>query len=258
MSNQNYDTLTIRDLTKLVEKTTGQVEDTSFALKAKTNRLTQLKNLLKKTQEEIDVLASEGAVAAEKLKTDKHQLRTMKKKLAKRTKASGKEDYVKRCRTFLLDNAALAADRVHYTDFGADLDVDTGAFFLPNGTLEEQNTHLDTLSDDNIIAFAHLLHLCKGFDEAECENVYDDQDCDDYFEPPTVEKLDEIDIVHDFGVTIFISNTYDCNGRQEYSCCPKRHAYTLNVYIPGTRHLVTYNEHFSLDTKIEESWGSLI
>lgn len=40
MSNQNYDTLTIRDLTKLVEKTTGQVEDTSFALKAKTNRLT--------------------------------------------------------------------------------------------------------------------------------------------------------------------------------------------------------------------------
>jgi hypothetical protein len=171
------------------------------------------------------------------------------------------EDYVERCRDFLCENADLAHRRVEDLNFSG-LNIDTSSFSVPRGTAEEQNAYIDTLPEDQIIAFAQLLHLCKGFDEAECDYIYDEGDIpdEDYFnydEPPSVNKLDEVGIILDddgSGVCIFFSEKVGCNGRKECSCCTNRYAYILDAVIPSVEHLVTFNKHFSLDTIIEETW----
>lgn len=258
--------LTIRDLNRLIETKASEVEDCSSNLKAMADRIIELQSIFKKTQEELNTLQSELKLGKNQLKKDKHKLKNMKKELDSRNKERAKEEYVKRCRSFILDNDELAEYRVHNVNLGYDFKHDTSSLSLPLGSEKEQNAYLDTLSDDTIISFAQLLHLCKGFDEAECEDMVErdeedyldyDEDYLDYDGPPTVEKLHEVNIVENFGITIFFSEEYDCNGRQDYECCPKRHAYVLNVSIPSITNLVTFNKHFSIDTVIEESWSTV-
>ena len=179
--------------------------------------------------------------------------------LSQRKHASEKEKYADRCREYILVNAELATHRV--TDSGTlNCEYDTRKFELPYLTcgddsddseldLSEQKNHLDTLTDDDIIAFAQLLHLCKAFDDAECES----------FDDTYVVKLDDFEIENHNIFRICFSEMYGCFGQpdEDDHCCHKRFAYTARTNANNSSELIKYNENFSIDAVVEECWSKV-
>lgn len=240
--------LTTRDLTTEVAELTESVEQDMDKMRKQCARILELQELLEKTKDDIRDLQSEGTDMLAKIKKEKRALKRMKKELDARALTTAKELYVDRCKKFLLDNAELAVDRVCDTDFVENLGVNTSSFSMPEGTIAEKKEFLETLSDNNIIAFAQLLHLCKSFDEAELDSVNSDG-----FTP---EKLNEVEIYNNFGtIHIYLSEEYDCNNEQEYECCNKHYAYTFDIHVRSLLHFVTYNNNFSIDSNLTPTYG---
>jgi hypothetical protein len=254
----NFNSFTTRDLIKVTVDAKANIDTTANELKSNKTRADELAALIRQHQDElgklIPVIKSQKKVLDKKKKTYAVAVEV----LSQRKHASEKEKYADRCREYILVNAELATHRV--TDSGTlNCEYDTRKFELPDLTcsddsdddseldLSEQKNHLDTLTDDDIIAFAQLLHLCKAFDDAECES----------FDDTYVVKLDDFEIENHDIFRIRFSEKYGCYGQPDEDdyCCHKRFAYTACIDADDPSELTKYNDNFSIDVVVEESFG---
>lgn len=233
----SYNSKTTRDLAILSQKIKKEIESLENSEEELNSRCHEISVLIEKYQAELMEKSKQLKANKTKLKANKKKFRSVQKVLDQRKKSTQKEMYVEKCRKYIEENAKLATYRVN-TSSSLSQYFDTERYMLPNdGSCTDE--YFETLEDDDIIAFAQLLHLCISFDKFEIDE-------------PDIEKLYDFHIVDDgFMQDIRISEEYDCNNEQEFDCCHKKWAYTLSVSCEKVEELGDHSSKFSIDTKID-------
>ena len=255
----NFNSYTTRDLIKVTVDAKADIATSTGEFEASRTRADELAALIRQHQDELTKLVPTIKSQRKVLGKKKKNLVTALEVLSLRKNVSEKEMYADRCREYILDNAELATWRV--ADSGTlSYEYDVRKYALPNLTcikgededddsepdLTEQKEYLNTLTDDDLIAFAQLLHLCNAFDDAECES----------FDDTNVVKLDDFEIENHCIFRIYFSEKYGCFGQpdEDDHCCHKRFAYTAHTDADNPSELVKYNKNFSIDVAVGECY----